>query len=61
MCPLRSRVRGCMQAMPELRASTARHRSALVLRCIEDHIAGRRHPLDLVRTDPSVYAPEVKS
>ena len=43
--------------LDEVRASRARHRSALVLRCIEDHAAGRRHPLDLVHTDASVYAP----
>ena len=35
----------------------ARHRSPLVLRCIEDHLAGRRYPMDVVCTDPSVYAP----
>ncbi|MBE0546720.1 MAG: NUDIX hydrolase [Rubrivivax sp.] len=44
----------------ELRASSARHRSPLVLRCVEDHLAGRRHPLDLLSTDASIYAPEVK-
>ena len=40
----------------EVRASRERHRSPLVLRCIEDHLAGRRHPLDLIHTDPSVTA-----
>ncbi len=44
----------------EVRASATRHRSALVLKCIEDHLAGRRFPLDLVTTDASVYAPEIK-
>ena len=44
----------------EVRASAARHRSPLVLRCIEDHLAGRRLPLDAVFTDPGVYEPEVK-
>jgi phosphatase NudJ len=39
----------------ELRASVARHRSPLVLRCMEDHLAGRRWPLDLLSTDPGVY------
>lgn len=34
----------------EVRASTARHRSALVLQCIEDHLAGQRHPLTLLHT-----------
>ncbi|MDP1783684.1 NUDIX hydrolase [Hydrogenophaga sp.] len=38
----------------EIRASAARHRSPLVLRCMEDHIAGQRYPLDLVQTDLSV-------
>ena len=41
----------------ELHATADRHRSPLVLRCIEDHRAGRRHPLDLVTTDPSVLQP----
>ena len=38
----------------EVRSSVARHRSPLVLRCMEDHLAGRRFPLDTVTTDPSV-------
>lgn len=29
----------------EIRASVARHRSPLLLRCIEDHLRGRRYPL----------------
>jgi hypothetical protein len=45
----------------EVRASATRHRSALVLKCIEDHLAGQRFPLDLVSTDASVYAPEIKA
>ncbi|TNF61066.1 MAG: NUDIX hydrolase [Burkholderiales bacterium] len=40
----------------EVRASVQRHRSPLVLRCIEDHLAGRRYPLELVSTDASVLA-----
>jgi len=44
----------------ELRACSARHRSPLVLRCIDDHRAGRRYPLDLLTTDASVHAPEIK-
>lgn len=39
----------------EIRSSQDRHRSPLLLRCMEDHLAGRRHPLDLLTTDPSVY------
>ena len=45
----------------EVRASAARHRSPLVLRCIEDHLAGRRLPLDAVFTDLSVYQPSIKA
>lgn len=46
--------------LDEVRASRARHRSALVLQCIEDHAAGRRFPLDLIGVDPTLYEPEVK-
>lgn len=41
----------------EVRASRDRHRSPLVLRCMEDYLAGRRLPLDAVYTDPSVADP----
>jgi 8-oxo-dGTP pyrophosphatase MutT (NUDIX family) len=40
----------------EVRASADRHRSPLVLRCIEDHLAGIRHPLGVLTVDPSLYA-----
>ena len=53
-------VRTLWMDLDELRASRARHRSALVLRCIEDYVAGRRFPLDLVHCDPSVFAPEIR-
>lgn len=53
-------VRTLWMSPEDLRASRERHRSALVLACIEDHLAGRRYPLDLVHADPSLYAPEVK-
>jgi ADP-ribose pyrophosphatase YjhB (NUDIX family) len=53
-------VRTHWMTLAEVRASRGRHRSALVLRCIEDHAAGVRHPLAIVTTDPTVYAPEVK-
>jgi ADP-ribose pyrophosphatase YjhB (NUDIX family) len=32
----------------EIRASRARHRSPLVLRCVEDYLAGRRYGLELL-------------
>lgn len=44
----------------EIRASVARHRSPLLLRCIEDHLAGRRHPLDAVFADSSLHTPDIK-
>jgi len=39
----------------EIRASRERHRSPLLLRCMEDYLAGVRHPLSVVTTDDSVY------
>lgn len=53
-------VRTLWMTLPELRASRARHRSPHVLSCIEDHVAGRRYPLDAITTDATVYAPEIK-
>lgn len=44
----------------ELRASSARHRSPLLLQCMDDYLAGQRYPLALVRTDASVYSPDIK-
>ena len=41
--------------LAEVQASTARHRSTMVLQSIEDHVAGRRYPLALITTDASVY------
>ena len=38
----------------EIRASADRHRSPLVLRCMEDHLAGQEFPLSLICTDASV-------
>jgi len=53
-------VRTLWMTLDEVRASRDRHRSPLVLQCIEDFVAGKRHPLDLVFSDPSIYAPEIK-
>ena len=47
-------VRTLWMTPDEVRASRDRHRSPLVLRCIEDHLAGQRHPLDLIHTDAAV-------
>jgi 8-oxo-dGTP pyrophosphatase MutT (NUDIX family) len=40
----------------QVQASRERHRSPLVWACVADHLAGRRHPLAVLSTDPSVYA-----
>ena len=34
----------------ELRAASARHRTPLVMQCVDDYLAGRRVPLDFVHT-----------
>lgn len=34
--------------LDEVKATQARHRSPLILRCIEDLLAGQRYPLDLL-------------
>jgi phosphatase NudJ len=43
--------------LDEVRHSVDRHRSPLVLQCIEDHHAGQRHALTLLHTDTSVTLP----
>lgn len=50
-------VRALWLTPDEVRASAARHRSPLVQRCIEDHLAGQRHPLDVVWADASLWQP----
>lgn len=45
----------------QMREQHARMRSPLVLKCLDDHLAGRRFPLGLVTVDPSVYAPLPKA
>ena len=47
-------VRTLWMTPDEIRASAQRHRSPLVLRCIEDHLAGQRFPLETLYTDTSV-------
>ena len=48
-------VRTLWMTPEEIRASQSLHRSPLLLQCVEDHLAGRRHPLSLVHVDPSVH------
>ena len=47
-------VRTLWLSPEEIRASTERHRSPLLLRCMDDYLAGQRWPLSMVYTDPSV-------
>lgn len=47
-------VRTLWMTPEEIRASAPRHRSPLLLRCMEDYLAGTRYPLSLVFTDPEV-------
>jgi len=41
-------VRAAWLTPDEMRRESARHRSPLVMRCVEDYLAGRRYPLELV-------------
>lgn len=41
-------VRAVWMSLDEVRATQDRHRSPLILRCIEDYLAGKRYPLDLI-------------
>lgn len=45
-------IRAGWFTLQEIRGQAARHRSPLVLRCIEDYLAGKHYPLDLI-TDVS--------
>ena len=47
-------VRTVWMTPDEIRACQARHRSPLLLRSLEDYLAGQRFPLSLVHTDASV-------
>jgi 8-oxo-dGTP pyrophosphatase MutT (NUDIX family) len=47
-------VRTLWMTPDEIRACADRHRSPLVLRCIEDHLAGQRFPLAVIYTDAAV-------
>ena len=47
-------VRSLWMTPDEIRASSARHRSPMLLRCVEDYLAGRRYPLDLIHTAPDI-------
>ena len=50
-------VRTLWLTIDEIRASVARHRSPLLLQCVEDYLAGRRFPLSLIHLHASVARP----
>lgn len=47
-------VRTLWMTAEEIRASKGRHRSPLLLQCVEDYLAGKRYPLELIHIDESV-------
>jgi ADP-ribose pyrophosphatase YjhB (NUDIX family) len=52
--PGRALDRGILRALwltpGEIRALAARHRSPLVMACVDDYLAGRRYPIDALRS-----------
>jgi len=53
-------VRTLWMTADEIRQCQPRHRSPLLLRCLEDYLAGRRYPLSAIYTDPGVtHVPDV--
>ena len=50
-------IRTLWMTADEIRANKERLRSQLVLRCVEDYLAGVRYPLDALHVDPSVFGP----
>lgn len=50
-------VRTLWMTPDEVRASANRHRSPLVLQCMEDYLTGKRLPLDTIYTDAAVLTP----
>lgn len=43
-------VRALWMTAAEMRGCLARHRTPLVMRCVDDYVAGRRMPLDCIAT-----------
>jgi ADP-ribose pyrophosphatase YjhB (NUDIX family) len=48
-------MRTLWMSVDEIRASQAQHRSPMLLRCMEDYLAGQRMPLSSIHTDIGVY------
>jgi 8-oxo-dGTP pyrophosphatase MutT (NUDIX family) len=49
-------VRTLWLTADEIRASAERHRSPLLILCMEDYLRGKRFPLEVVQTDTSVFS-----
>jgi hypothetical protein len=47
-------IRTVWMTRDELLACQATHRSPLVLQCVDDHLLGKRSPLSLIYTHPSI-------
>ncbi|MDP2804882.1 MAG: NUDIX hydrolase [Gallionellaceae bacterium] len=41
-------VRAAWMPLDEIHSTKERHRSPLILRCVEDYLAGKRYPLELI-------------
>ncbi len=50
-------VRTLWMTIDEIRASQDRHRSPLLLQCVEDYLAGQRFPLSVIHLHASVARP----
>lgn len=48
-------VRTHWMTAAQIRSNPARHRSPLLQRGLDDYLAGRRFPLDMIGTDASIY------
>lgn len=47
-------VRTLWLSPDEILASAERHRSPLIIACMEDYLKGQRYPLSVIHTDPGV-------
>ncbi len=50
-------IRTVWMTADEIRACPERHRSPLVLECLEAYLAGHRYPLSILTTHDSVFSP----
>lgn len=48
-------VRALWMSAEAIRACPERHRSPLLIKCMDDYLAGKRFPVSLITTDESVY------